>query len=81
MEHQASGNFLSNLLVLGKLPKTVRQWAGIARDNYPTIQLSKALTKKCFVRRMERLTRLKSILHGNEFCGIERKKLQLPPPR
>jgi len=45
MEHQASGNFLSNLLVLGKLPKTVRQWAGIARDNYPTIQLSNALTK------------------------------------
>ena len=44
MEHQASGNFLSNLLVLGKLPKTVRQWAGIARDNYPTIQLSNALT-------------------------------------
>jgi hypothetical protein len=24
MEHQASGNFLSNLLVLGQQPKTVR---------------------------------------------------------
>lgn len=47
MEHQASGNFLSNLLVLGKLPKTVRQLTEIARENYPTIQ---GIDKKCFDR-------------------------------
>ena len=46
MEHQASGNFLSNLLVLGKLPKTVRQWAGIARDNYPIYPTIQGIDKK-----------------------------------